>query len=138
MFSLIVTIVAIALVAALALAVIYYGGDALNIGASRTASAKSLQEGNQIAGALELYRADHGDFPSGTSDEIKQTLLTANYLKAIPTGSWSFRNDFAVQTDLDERTCLALNQKLGITGTTVPACNDSTISGKSVCCEVTP
>lgn len=138
MFSLIITIVAIALVAALALAVIYYGGDALNIGTSRTASAKSLQEGNQIAGALELYRADHGDFPTGTSDDIKQTLLTANYLKAIPTGSWTFRNDFAVQNDLDEKTCLALNQKLGIAGSTVPACNDASITGRSACCEVTP
>ena len=63
MFSLIVTITSIALVAALALATLYYGGSAVNKGAADATAAKILLQGQQLLGAAELYKADTGKWP---------------------------------------------------------------------------
>lgn len=83
MFSLIITIIAIALVAALALATIYYGGSAFNKGASSANAAKLLNQSQQILGADRLYRADH----EGAMPPNMQALVDGGYLKAIPTAS---------------------------------------------------
>lgn len=132
MFSLIVTIIAVFLVAALALATLYYAGQFVTDGQARAAMTKILQEGNQVVGALELYKADNGGFPTGTSDEIKAALVAENYLKQIPSGQWEFRNDYAVRTDLDESACLTINQKVGVD--LVPACTDAAYAGRTLCC----
>jgi len=132
MFALIVTIVSVFLVAALALATIYYGGDLATDGQSRANTTKVLQEGNQVIGALELYKADNGSFPTGTGDEIKQLLVSNNYLKQIPSGEWAFRSDFAVRTDLTEETCLTINKKVGVD--TVPSCTDPAFENRTICC----
>ncbi len=134
MFSLIMTVIAVALVAALALATLYYGGEFITDGSARAQMTKILQEGNQVVGALELFKADNGGFPTGTSDEIKAKLVDQKYLKQMPSGEWEFRNDFAVRTDLDESACLQINKKVGIN--VVPACSDSAYTGRTVCCSV--
>lgn len=132
MFSLIITIISVALVAALALATLYYGGEFVTDGQARAALTKIMQEGNQVVGALELYKADNGGFPSGTSDEIKTQLVSQNYLTQIPSGDWEFRNDFAVRTDLDESACLSINKKVGVD--LVPECTDAAYAGRTLCC----
>lgn len=132
MFALIVTIISVFLVAALAIATLYYGGDFVSDGQARAAMTKILQEGNQVVGALELYKADNGGFPAGTSDEIKTQLVAQNYLKQIPSGNWEFRNDFAVRTDLDESACLTINKKVGVN--LVPSCTDTAYAGRTLCC----
>lgn len=58
MFSLVLTVIGIALVAVLALATLYYGSDALTRGADRAKVAKVLNEGQQIQGALVLYQTE--------------------------------------------------------------------------------
>lgn len=83
MFSLIITIIAIALVAALALATIYYGGSAFNRGASSANAAKLLNQSQQILGADRLYRADH----EGAMPPSMQALVDGGYLKSIPIAS---------------------------------------------------
>ncbi len=135
MFSLIVTIIAVALVAVLALATLYYGAQYVQDGQARAAITKIVQEGNQVVGALELYKADNGGFPIGTSDEIKAQLMAKNYLQQMPTGAWEFRNDFAVRTDLSEASCLIINKKIGVNS--VPSCSDPAYTGQTVCCSVT-
>ena len=134
MFSLIVTVVAVVLVSLLALATIYYGGQYVADGQSRTTITKVLQEGNQVVGALELYKSDNGAFPTGTSDEIKTQLLASNYLTQIPDGNWVFQNDYAVRTDLSQSACLVVNQRLGLSS--IPACSDPAYAGKSYCCSM--
>lgn len=134
MFALIITIVSIALVAALALATLYYGGTAINRGGERADAAKILQEGNQLSGALELYKADHGGFPVGTSEQIRDQLLASNYLKAYPASGWEFRNDYAVRTGLSETACQTLNNSMGIT--TIPSCTDPAFKGRTICCTI--
>lgn len=133
MFSLVITIIAIALVAGLALATLYYGGNAFNKSSSAADNAKIVQEGNQIAGAFELYKADKGALPTGTVAEIKTEMVDAGYLKAWPDSTWNLKTDYAIKPVADEAQCLALNQSLGIQSATVPACSSIT-PGQSVCC----
>jgi hypothetical protein len=89
MFALIISIIAIALVVALAGATLYYGGDAFSKGSARSTAAALVNQGQQIAGAWTLYKADHGGTaPTVTDAASLQTALasaTNNYLAAIPT-----------------------------------------------------
>lgn len=134
MFSLVITVIAIFLVALLAIATIYYANIYAEQGQTQARTARLIQEGNQIAGALEVYRADHGAFPTGTSTDIQNELLNKNYLTSIPEGNWTFRNDYAVRNDLTQESCLAINKRLGLDS--VPLCTDSAAASRTVCCEV--
>lgn len=82
MFSLIITIISIALVAALALATLYYGGDAFNKGTAGAEASRLINEGQQVNGAVALAKADAN--PATTL----AGLVTAGYLSQLP-GSFS-------------------------------------------------
>ena len=88
MFSLIITIISIALVAALALATIYYGGSAFNKGAASANASKMMNQSQQILAADRLYRVDH----EGQMPPDMETLVTGGYLKSIPTAAASDSN----------------------------------------------
>ena len=90
MFSLIITIISIALVAALTLATIYYGGAAFNKGSAQANAAKIANQSQQLLGAVQMYRADHGAWPASLA-----VLVSENYLKTIPV---AFRDGGAVPT----------------------------------------
>lgn len=79
MFSLIITIVSIALVAALALATLYYGGRAFTQSTADAQASKIVNQGQQLLGAAELYYAEYGQWPERLSD-----LLDSGYLKTVP------------------------------------------------------
>lgn len=132
MFSLIITILSIFLVAALALATLYYGGNTFDKYFSSATTSQYLAEGTQVQGAIELFKADTGALPTGTNEEIQQKLLDAGYLTAWPTGAWELRNDLVVRTNLSQGACEAVNTKLSIT--VVPVCGDAAYAGRSVCC----
>ncbi|MFK4132128.1 hypothetical protein ACI2KR_07495 [Pseudomonas luteola] len=86
MFALIISIIAIALVVALAGATLYYGGDAFSKGSARSTAAALVNQGQQISGAWTLYKADHGgSVPTGTSDAQLSALVSGQYLAAVPT-----------------------------------------------------
>lgn len=80
MFSLIITIVSVALVTALALATIYYGGSAFKQGKAEAFAAKAVLQGQQLQGAAELFQANNGRWPHDLTE-----LVSANYLNSIPT-----------------------------------------------------
>lgn len=134
MFSMIITIVSIALVAILAAACLYYGASYVSDGKTRTAVTRALQEGNQIVGAFELYRADQGKMPEGTAEKIQEDLVTKEYLSSWPGSAWKLQTDFAVRDDLDDKQCLAVNKRMGIEG--IPACDTAGITDKTFCCSV--
>lgn len=137
MFSLIITIISIALVIVLAAATLYYGGNPFEQAAQRADSARILQEANQIAGALELYKADNGGFPTGTPTEIANALVDGRYLSQFPNPEkWSFTTNYVVHSIADEEQCIAINEKLGITY--VPTCDDPEYANRSVCCTTEP
>lgn len=80
MFSLIITIIAIALVAALALATLYYGGSAFNKSASTALATKLISQSQQVLAADALYRVDH----EGALPPDMNALVSGGYLKTIP------------------------------------------------------
>ncbi len=90
MFSLIISIIAIALVAALALASIYYGGSAFQEGAADATASTVVNQGQQIQGAFtmadvagyDLTDTNTGDF-TGT-ETLTERLVVGSYLKEQP------------------------------------------------------
>jgi hypothetical protein len=93
MFSLIITIISIALVAALALATLYYGGSAFNKGAAGAVAARLINEGQQVNGAVALYKADIGAGSTAAVVTDLAGLVTEGYLSSVPA-------DFAGTTTL--------------------------------------
>jgi len=66
-------------VAALALATLYYGGDAFNKGASQAQAAKVANQAQQLLGAAELFYAQNGRWSNDLAE-----LVSTGYLKSIP------------------------------------------------------
>jgi hypothetical protein len=91
MFALIISIIAIALVVALAGATLYYGGDAFSKGSARSTAAALVNQGQQISGAWTLYKADHGGSAPVATDlaTVRTALVGGQYLAALPTPATS-------------------------------------------------
>lgn len=95
MFSLIISIIAIALVAVLALATIYYGTDAYLDQRVEAGAAQIINESEQIEGAILAYNVEQGVPPEiidceGSTDpncEPLQNLIDADYLASAPVQS---------------------------------------------------
>jgi len=79
MFSLVITIISIALVAALALATLYFGGAAFNKGRADAEASKIINQGQQLLGASELFYASHGRWPDNVPE-----MISLGYLKSGP------------------------------------------------------
>jgi hypothetical protein len=128
MFSLIITIISIALVAALALATIYYGGSAFNRGSDSAKASQIINEGQQVNGAAQMALADiaAGSFtaPTGTVAD----LVTGNYLANLPADFNSTTNTDAtlaattyVTATVTPGVCSQINTKAGLaTAPTAP------------------
>ncbi len=82
MFSLIISIIAIALVAALAGASVYYGGSAFNKGTAGADASTLVNGGQQINGAVALAKNDGVDVSDLTN---LGTILVPNYLTQLPS-----------------------------------------------------
>jgi len=81
MFSLIITIISIALVAALAVASVYYGGAQFSQGTAKAQAAPLVSQAQQIAGANTLYANDNG----GTlATDVEADLVAGGYLSGVP------------------------------------------------------
>ncbi len=132
MVSLIVTIVAIALVSALALATMYYGSSAYAHYQEEARITAYLNEAQQIQGAAALYKTDQGSPAVTLSD-----LVDNEYLRQAPSLDWALSNTFAVgqdQASVSDDVCLRFNQKQGIN--LVPSCKDPAYATRPVCCTV--
>lgn len=127
MFSLIVTVISIALVIAIAAATIYYGGTAFTTAGVDADAARVINESQQLSGAISLFKAAEGNEVSDLS-----VLVTKDYLKTLPGGAWQVVEGGVARTNLTESQCLAANKKLGID--TVPNCNDPDFVGVEACC----
>lgn len=83
MFSLIITIIAIVLVAALAIATLYYGSNNLATARAKAGATTSINQGQQIIGAAQLFRADHSRWPTDIEE-----LVSAKYLNTKPNAAF--------------------------------------------------
>ena len=79
MFSLIITVISVALVAALALATLYYGGDAYESGQAKAEAAKLRNQGQQLVAAAEFYYLQKGEWP-----ETIQKMVDDGFLTTVP------------------------------------------------------
>jgi type II secretory pathway pseudopilin PulG len=84
MFSLIITIISIALVAALAVATLYYGGQQFSQGTAKANADQLISAAQQIAGANTLYaNANSGLFDANAAGV--NDLVSNQYLSAAPS-----------------------------------------------------
>lgn len=126
MFNLIVAVISIALIAVMAIASIFYGGDGFSKSSARVEAATLIGQAQQIAGAAALFRIENSgsnvastqpdcDFGSLESCAINR-LSAGGYLQSIPkpqpgvyyqddtfTASWAVSDDgstaFLIMTD---------------------------------------
>jgi len=82
MFSLIITIISVALVAILAIAALYYGGSSFNDGTVKAQAAQLIVEGQQIEGAVTIFYSDNERYPTDLNE-----LVSSGYLTSIPDGT---------------------------------------------------
>lgn len=103
MFQLIVAVISIALVAALALASIFYGGEAFTRGQLKAQVTTMINQAQQISGANTLYKTDNGGNDAATVAELVSPASGVKYLTAditppakITSGAWG------IDTTLDK------------------------------------
>lgn len=132
MFSLIITIISVVLVAALAVATIYYGGIGFNKSGMSAQVARRISEAQQIKGAAALFKVEHQDSPTFTLED----LVNNNYLSAAPANWASVAQDVAGVTVDNVDLCNAINASLNnayAANTTPPDCATLT-PGQEACC----
>jgi hypothetical protein len=101
MFQLIVTIISIALIVALALASIFYGGSAFTNSSAKSTEAALVNGGQQIAAAQILYSNDNGGSMGTLAALLATTSAGTTYLAATPSlptsmGAWVVSTDGTV------------------------------------------
>jgi hypothetical protein len=124
MFSLIITIISIALVTALALATIYYGGSAFRQGGDAAAAAKLINEGQQLSGAAAIVEATGETNAAFTQQALVdakglQSKISSYAETAVDRGFTSL-----TATDIKAAVCLKVNEKAGLSTTAAVALAD--------------
>lgn len=127
MFSLLVTILAIALVVLLVMATIYYGGKSMTTAATKAAATAVLNQSTQISAAGALSIANGHGWPA-TTLQFPHEILTmpvppvAAYVSSIkPTAQdWAYfrenSNAFGLRNKLSKKVCMEVNRQLGFYG----------------------
>jgi len=114
MFSLIITIISIALVALLALATLYYGGNAFNRGSAGAQAARLINEGQQVNGAVALYKADRA--AGNTSAAEKLSDLVSAYMSQVPSsfnGNTKLADNKVTVENMNTEVCNEVNKRAG-------------------------
>lgn len=109
MFSMIIAVVSLVLVAGLALATVFFGGDQFLQGKTDAEVARYVSESQQIAGAVQLFQAEnHGSMPTDLEDD-----LVGYYLKDMPRAGkdWEVGDDVLIKGVTDITTCERVNQR---------------------------
>lgn len=136
MFNLIVAVISIALIAALAAASFYYGGEAYTEKGKKADYAEIVNGGTQIQAAMDLYKLRNGQYPAGigadeaaATEELLNRLVSEDYLSGYPEGTWVI-NGLVIKRELqDVQQCESVNDLSGFDTTLVldgcPSCTDT-------------
>lgn len=81
MVSLIIAVIAIALVVAMVAASSYFGGSSLSDAQAHAQATRLVVEETQILAAMDVFQAENNRYPSTVEE-----LVTAGYLRSIPHG----------------------------------------------------
>ncbi len=122
MFSLIISIIAIALVVILAGASLYYGGDAFNNNGVKGEVARYKNEAQQLSAGLTLYLQEHHGFEDGFGWE---RLVEEGILKSIPSSvmneagdativSWGVKENLIILPGVSDAVCVKANEMEGV------------------------
>lgn len=124
MFNLIITIISIALIVVMAVASVYYGGEAFTQGTARGNASALLQQAQQINAGF-VMAVNNGEAHASVAD-----LIAGDYLAAAPTppatvttGAWVIdtvadeTNSYVAVKLTAEDTCTAVNESSGYTQT---------------------
>jgi len=139
MFSLIITIISIALALVLVLAVMYYGSEAFGKHTDKVLAETLVNQSVQIASAQQVARAQGLTLPAGETIVLPTALLStmpvppkAAYSSGEPSATdWKTyvpgtAGHFGLQSKLSKRACMAVNKAQGFIG--IPAVWDGTSS----------
>lgn len=112
MFSLIITIISIALVAVLALASIYYGGAAVGQGSDSARASQLINEGQQLQGLAAMSTAQ-----GNTVTAVGDLVTTGHLSQAIPVwavdGAAFVREAAVGDETLTAAACALVNERSG-------------------------
>jgi len=116
MSNLIVSVIAIALVAVMTLAGVYYGGSMFREYQAEAQASRLIGEGEQIAGTVSFYASEQQKLPDTVSDLVTKEYFHEAPAKGIHT-RWAFSNGYAVNeigtNDENHRSCLAGRRRIG-------------------------
>ena len=132
MFSLIISLISIALVAALSLATISYFSKSFDKAGTEAKTTRLINETQQIQAAITMYRTANQD---ALPTSLEQLTTNGEYLNSLPPGAW--RSNLAyIQTaavDVGEDVCLSFNKKRNVPF--IPACADKAYQSMVICCD---
>jgi alpha-tubulin suppressor-like RCC1 family protein len=137
MFSLIITIFAIALVIALVLVTAYYGGPIFMGNGARIAAETLISQSVQIGAARQVAIAQGRALPGGSLVNLPEDLLrtmptppSSAYVSGSPTqDDWEYyvpgvSTHFGIPTKINKSACMEINKGQGFIG--IPAAWDGT------------
>lgn len=130
MFSLVVSIIGILLVAVLSAAAIYYMGDSTHSAKSTGDLARVINEASQIHGAVLLREQDK----PGVALTSMQQLLDEKYLTSAPNSDWSISPVGMIRPVSSVEQCMEFNKRHGYSFETPPSCSDEAYARSRVCC----
>jgi alpha-tubulin suppressor-like RCC1 family protein len=139
MFSLMITVISIALAIVLVLAVVYYGSEAFSKHGDKVIAETLVNQSMQISSAMQIARSQGLPLQGGDTVVLPANLLSsmpvppkASYASGDPTtGDWKYyapavAGHFGLQSKLTKRACMAVNKGQGFIG--IPAVWDGTSS----------
>lgn len=129
MFSLIIGVVTVALVAVILLATMYYGGSAFYTAGPKAKAAQLTTEAEQLRTAIQMFLVDNGKLPS----KLEDLTAEGKYLRNTPE-NWKSTSQFFTNESyqVEKDTCLIFNQQRGVPF--VPECTDEVYRNVTVCC----
>lgn len=118
MFNLIITIISIALIVVMAVASVYYGGEAFTQGTAKGNASALLQQSQQINAAVVLANNDGATFTTveslGTGNNDYLSAAPVPPAKVASTG-WSFAASGDTTVTLTAQdVCEAVNESAGL------------------------
>lgn len=121
MFSLILSLMVVALIGIVVFMGSYYMGNGAFAAKDQASATTVINGASQINGAIKLYEAQH----RGNPPESLDAMVEAGYMKSIPDGEWAFADDAVKNTGVKESICQQVNKRLHGT-TDIQSCSDST------------
>lgn len=145
MSGMIIAVIAIALTCLLMASSMMLVGPAATDNGAKAQSAKLLNQAQQIAGAITIYKGD-GNF---VGEDFLLTDLTDKYLVGIPSNDWQAEASHIFRTDVSLEACALSNEQMNMRwaktdsdvyidpaypDTAIPYCSKEGISKSTPCC----